>query len=301
MTHLIVGTRGSSLALTQTTSVVEALRKAHPQCEFTVRVIKTQGDKDTISGLDKIGGQGVFVKELEEQLLSRSIDIAVHSLKDMPGSVPAGLTIGAVPAREDVRDALISRSGLPLGRLPPGSTIGTGSPRRTVQLRLVRPDLKAAPVRGNVDTRIRKMHAGEVDAVILAAAGLQRLGLSHLVTEFLDTENFLPAVGQAALAVEIRAADREIEDLVSVVDHLPTRQAVTAERAFLGGLGGGCQAPIAAHAVVNGKELDIDGMVAAPDGYMALRDRQKGSTDSPGDAGYLLAARLIGRGAASWL
>lgn len=299
--NLIVGTRGSNLALIQTNSVVEVLKKAHPQYEFTIRIIKTQGDKDQKAGLAQIGGQGVFVKELEERLLDGSIDLAVHSLKDMPGQIQSGLTIGAVAAREDVRDALISRSGLPLARLPSQSKVGTGSPRRVAQLKAARPDLVTMGIRGNVDTRVRKMKSGEVDAVIVAAAGIHRLGLSHLVTEYLDVTDFLPAVGQAALAVETRASEKELQDLLGVIEHAPTRQAVTAERAFLGGLGGGCQAPIAAHAAVKGKEVELDGMVAAPDGSLILRDQQKSSVESPGDAGYLLAARLIGRGAARWL
>ncbi len=298
---LIVGSRGSKLALIQTNSLVEALGKAHPEYDFTVNIIKTEGDRDQTAGLDKIGGQGVFVKELEARLLDRSIDLAVHSLKDVPSQVQPGLEIGAVPLREDVRDALVSRSGETLARLPPGARVATGSPRRSVQLKAVRPDLEVAPIRGNVDTRIRKIKAGEAEAVLLASAGLIRMGMAEVITEYLSVEQFLPAVGQAALAVEVRAGEMEILDLLRSIEHLPTRQAVTAERSFLATLGGGCQAPIAASAIVVGDEIELDGMVAAPDGYIVMRDKVRGPASDPGYAGYLLAASFLGRGAGKLL
>lgn len=277
------------------------MRKAHPRYQFAVEIIKTQGDREQNVDLAVIGGQGVFVKELEERLLDHSIDLAVHSLKDMPSQIQAGLKLGAITAREDVRDAFISRSGATLSQMPPGARIGTGSPRRTVQLKLVRPDLKAAPMRGNVDTRIRKLHSGDADALIMASAGLHRMGLGGIITEHLSTDDFLPMVGQAALAVEIREGEEELEELLAVLEDTPTRQAITAERAFLAGLGGGCQAPIAANAIVNGPNLRIEGMVAAPDGSVVLRDCRQCPASSPADAGYLLAAWLIGKGASRFL
>ncbi len=298
---LTVGTRGSKLALVQTNSIVAALKKSHPDYDFRIKIIKTEGDRDQTAGLDKIGGQGVFVKEIEAHLRDGSIDLAVHSLKDMPSQIPAGLEIGAVTAREDVRDALISPSGATLARLPEGAKIATGSPRRTVQLKAVRPDVQVAPIRGNVDTRIRKLRAGEADALLMASAGLKRLGMADIITEYMGLEDFLPAVGQAALAVEIRAGDKELQALLQLLEHKPTRQAITAERTFLAALGGGCQAPIAAHATVQGQEIELDGMVAAPDGYIILRDKQRGPADDPAYAGNLLAAKFLGRGAAKIL
>jgi hydroxymethylbilane synthase len=243
------------------------------------------------------GGRGVFVKELEECLLQGAIDIAVHSLKDMPVDTCAGLKIGAITEREDVRDALISRSGATLKELPRGARIGTGSPRRAVQIRAVRPDIEISAVRGNVDTRFRKMASGEVDAIVVAAAALHRLGWAERITEYLDTEVCLPAAGQGALAAEIRSGEKELEELVGVLNHKATSQAVTAERAFLEGLGGGCKAPVAAYARVRAIELELEGMVSSSDGAMVIRDRQRGLAEAPTDVGYLLAARLLGTGA----
>ena len=245
----IVGTRGSALALTQTGFVVEALRKAHPHARFETRTIHTEGDR-TVASLSEIGGRGVFVIEIERALLAREIDIAVHSLKDLPADETSGLTIAAVYEREDPRDVLVSRARVTLDRLPTGATIGTGSPRRAAQVIAARPDLTIADIRGNVDTRLRKVEDGEYDATVLAAAGLSRLGWLDRATEVFEPHEMLPAVGQGALAVQTRTDDVDAVAAVSALDHAATRAAVTAERAFERRLGGGCHAAIAAYAVI---------------------------------------------------
>ncbi len=242
---IIVGTRGSQLAVTQTGLVVEALRSRHPDRSFEVLTIKTSGDTSRAS-LSEIGGRGVFVVEIEQALLSGEIDVAVHSLKDLPVEETPGLSIAATPPREDTRDVLISRTGARLAGLPPGATIGTGSPRRACQVVALRPDLRIADIRGNVDTRLRKVQEGEYDAVLLAAAGLSRLGWLDRATEVFDHETLLPAVGQGALAVQVRTDDADSAALVHALDDAATRAAVTAERAVERRLGGGCHAAIAA-------------------------------------------------------
>ncbi len=244
-----LGTRGSRLALRQTEIVLDALRAKHSQTHFQVRTIRTAGDKSRAS-LSEIGGRGVFVIELERALIAGEIDIAVHSLKDLPANETSGLTIAATYEREDARDVLISREGLTLDRLPAGATIGTGSPRRAAQVIAARPDLRIADIRGNVDTRLRKVEHGEYDATVLAAAGLSRLGWLDRATQVFETEQMLPAVGQGALAVQTRADDTSAIAAVSALDHAATRAAVTAERAFERRLGGGCHAAIAAYGVI---------------------------------------------------
>ena len=241
----IVGSRGSRLAVRQTEIVLEGLRRLHPSAAFQVRTIKTAGDRTTAS-LNEIGGRGVFVIELERELLSGGIDIAVHSLKDLPSQETSGLTIAAVPPREDARDALFSRDARTLAGIPAGARVGTGSPRRAAQITALRPDLVIADIRGNVDTRLRKVEEGEYDAVVLAAAGLARLGWLDRAAQVFDPGEMLPAVGQGALAVQVREEDSETRSLVSAADDAATRAAVTAERAFERRLGGGCHAAIAA-------------------------------------------------------
>jgi hydroxymethylbilane synthase len=245
----IVGTRGSALALTQTGFILEALRRAHPTARFETITIHTEGDRSAAS-LSEIGGRGVFVIEIERALLARDIDIAVHSLKDLPADETPGLTIAAVYEREDPRDVLVSRESLTLERLPAGANIGTGSPRRAAQIVAARPDLRIADIRGNVDTRLRKVQDGEHDATVLAAAGLSRLGWLDRATQIFETHEMLPAVGQGALAVQTRTDDAEAVAAVSALDHRDTRAAVTAERAFERRLGGGCHAAIAAYGVI---------------------------------------------------
>jgi hydroxymethylbilane synthase len=244
-----------------------------------------------------MGGKGIFLKEIEQALLAGEMDLAVHSLKDMPTEQPEGLTIGAVFERGDPRDVLIAREGLSLEILPRGARVGTGSPRRSAQLRVVRPDLRLLDLRGNVETRLRKLDEGQYDAVILAAAGLVRLGLASRITEYLSPSILLPAVGQGALAVEIREDDSEMKQLVRPLEHNPTRIAVEAERTFLRAFGGGCRVPITAYASVRGDQLVLEGMVACSDGSRLLRDQLVGDAARPEEIAQGLAERLLQRGA----
>jgi hydroxymethylbilane synthase len=307
---LIVGTRGSSLALTQTGIIVEALRAANPGARFETRTIQTEGDRSTAS-LSELGGRGVFVIEIERALLASEIDIAVHSLKDLPADETAGLVIAAVHKREDPRDVLVSRAGVTLDRLPAGATIGTGSPRRAAQIVAARPDLRIADIRGNVDTRLRKVEEGEYDATVLAAAGLSRLGWLDRATQIFETEQMLPAVGQGALAVQTRADDPKAVAAVSTLDHAATRAAVTAERAFERRLGGGCHAAIAAYAVISKPSvaqgpsperarIHIRGLVGDASGTL-LRAELEGDAADADALGIALAERLIKQGAGTLL
>ncbi len=323
-----IGTRGSRLALLQTDLVLELLRTAHLAARFEVRTIRTAGDRSRAS-LSEIGGRGVFVVELERSLLAGEIDVAVHSLKDLPSRETPGLAIAAVAARGDPRDALVAREGLTLERLPAGARVGTGSPRRAAQLLAARPDLSIADIRGNVDTRIAKIEAGEYDAAVLAAVGLARLGCLDRASELLPFDVMLPAVGQAALAVQVRADDGEAIALVGAADHTPTRAAVAAERAFERFLGGGCNAAIAAYAVIlrggdrrkaSGATKNLDeafseavessvwertlrlrGLVADTTGKRLLRGEIEGAVAEADAIGVRLAERLIAEGAAALL
>jgi hydroxymethylbilane synthase len=238
----------------------------------------------------------MFVKEVEEALLNNRIDIAVHSLKDVPTKLPQGLSLAAVTARLDPRDVLVSRSGK-LTELAPGSTIGTGGLRRAAQLLAYRPDLKVIGVRGNVDTRLEKVSCGELDGIIIAAAGVIRLGQESRITEYLPLESFLPAVGQGALGIEVRAEDKEMTELVHPVNHKPTWQSVVAERAFLNALGVGCRAPVAALGTMNGNTLTLQGMVATTDGSKILRATEEGDSLAPEQIGNRLAQRMVNMGA----
>ena len=268
MTHITIGSRGSQLALWQSRWVASELN----QRGFTtnIEIIKTTGDKITGVPLSQVGTKGLFTKELEEALLAGSIDIAVHSLKDMPTELPAGLALAATPAREDARDAII---GKPLLELTRGAKVGTSSLRRTAQLRQVRPDLIIESVRGNLDTRLRKLDEGQYDAILLAAAGLRRLGWADRIAELLPIETMCPAVGQGALAIEARIPDSSAPtpalEACRALEHAPTRAAITAERAVLATLGGGCQVPIGAHATIEGELLHLRAVVVAPDGKSA--------------------------------
>ena len=297
---LVVGTRGSRLALRQTESALAALRLAVPGASFEVRTIRTAGDRSNES-LSEIGGRGVFVIELERALLEREIDIAVHSLKDLPVEETSGLAIAAVLAREDPRDALVSRRSVLLSELPAGAVVGTGSPRRAAQLAALRGDLRIADIRGNVDTRMRKVESGEYDAVVLAAAGLARLGWTNRAAQLFDFEQMLPAPGQGALAVQVRTEDAATFATVFAVDHAETRAAVTAERAFERRLGGGCHAAIAALATVSGERLRLMGFVGDPAGGRVFRGELDGTTDDPASLGLTLAEQLIDEGAAELL
>jgi hydroxymethylbilane synthase len=271
---VVIGTRGSALAQRQTNMIAAALRRHWPDLGIRLHIIRTTGDRNQGTSLQVIGGQGVFVKEIEEALLSGQIDLAVHSLKDLPGEIAPGLALAAVPKRADARDALISRGGQRLLELPPGATIGTGSARRAAQLRALRPDCIIADLRGNVDTRLRKAldPAGPYDAIVLALAGLRRLRRSGVVTEILPYSVMLPAPGQGALGLEIRADDVRLRELLAPLDDPATHAAVTAERAFLAALGGGCQAPIAAFGRVRANQLHLTGLLGQPDGTLRRAD-----------------------------
>lgn len=273
-----------------------------PTIQVSIEIIKTSGDTKT-EPLSVIGGKGVFTKELEDALLDQRIDIAVHSLKDLPTTLPEGLAIAAILKRDDPRDALVLPQNSPhkppssIAKLRGRAIVGTSSPRRLSQLRSLRNDLEIKDIRGNIDTRLRKLEAGEFDALILACAGLRRLKMDNRISAALTTQQMLPAVGQGALAVETRAADDVIRVLVSKLDHKFTRVACEAERAFLLALGGGCQLPIAAHAVVREKRIRLSGLVAARDGQQIVRERLSGSLEEAEDLGRRLADQIMAAGA----
>jgi hydroxymethylbilane synthase len=273
---------------------------AVPDASFEVQTIRTAGDRSAAS-LSEIGGRGVFVIELERALLEREIDIAVHSLKDLPVEETPGLAVAAVLAREDPRDALVSRHNALLAELPAGAVIGTGSPRRAAQLAALREDLRIADIRGNVDTRIRKVESGDYDAVVLAAAGLARLGWTKRAAELFDYEQMLPAPGQGALAIQVRTDDAATFATVLAVDHAETRASVTAERAFERRLGGGCHAAIAALATVSDERLRLTGLIGDPEGGRMFRGELDGTSEDPASTGLLLAEQLIEEGAAELL
>lgn len=288
-----LGTRGSALALAQARLVVERLRRSGVEVEIVT--IRTQGDRASADGSLMLE-RGAFVKDLEGALLAGQVDLAVHSAKDLPTDTARGTTLAAFPPRGDARDALASRSGARLADLPPGARIGTESPRRRAFLRLERPDLEVAPVRGNVDTRLARMDAGEIDALVLAAAGLERLGLAGRIVEAFPVARMIPAVGQGALAVQARSGDPWAER-VREVDDWGTRVEVTAERAFLSAMGGGCRAPFAAHASWSRGELAVEAAALHPDGAAILRDRLVGRDEDADAIGRRLARRLLERGA----
>ncbi|MGI8383168.1 MULTISPECIES: hydroxymethylbilane synthase [unclassified Robertmurraya] len=296
MRKIIVGSRRSKLALTQTNWVIDQLKKLDPSFEFEVKEIVTKGDKILDVTLSKVGGKGLFVKEIEQAMLDEEIDMAVHSMKDMPAVLPEGLVIGCIPFREDHRDALISKNHTPINELKPGSVVGTSSLRRSAQLLAIRPDLEIKWIRGNIDTRLAKLETGEYDAIILAAAGLSRMGwASEVVSEFIDDEVCIPAVGQGALSIECRESDEQLLNLLSRFTCVKTKQAVTAERAFLQKMEGGCQVPIAGYAKVeeNG-DISLTGLVATPDGKTILKESASGQ--DPEKLGEQVADALISNG-----
>ncbi len=294
---LKIGTRGSKLALWQANWVKSALNTQHPSLSVELVIITTKGDKILDVPLAKVGGKGLFVKEIEEALLDGRIDLAVHSMKDMPSEIPKGLCIGAIPERENPQDVLISKKGLPLSQLEPGARIGTSSLRRSAQLLHVRPDLRVFPLRGNIDTRLKKLETENLDAIVLAAAGVKRLGLENRITEFFDENIILPAIGQGALCIEIRQNDPEVEPIVAKLDHLQTRTIVMGERAFLKRLEGGCQVPIAAHGKIDKTIFTICGLVATVDGKTILKETFSGPEGSAETIGLELANHLISMGA----
>ena len=292
-----IGTRGSKLALWQANWVKSALKAGHPSLSVEIVAIKTKGDKILDVPLAKVGGKGLFVKEIEDALLNGSIDLAVHSMKDMPAEIPNGLCIGAIPKRETPQDVLISRKGLLLSQLKQNARIGTSSLRRTAQLLHARPDLVVLPLRGNLDTRLKKLETENIDAIILAAAGVKRLDLEHRITEYLDEKVMLPAVGQGALCIEIRENDPEVESIIALLEHHQTRTVVLGERAFLNRLEGGCQVPIAAHGKIEKSTFTLCGLVATVDGTTVIRETLSGHKDSSEIIGVKLADRLAEMGA----
>lgn len=289
---IVVGTRGSALAQWQTNFVVAALKRSVPDLQVETRIIKTTGDKDQTRSLAELGGLGVFTKEIEDALLAHEIDLAVHSLKDLPTELGDGLAIAAITEREDPRDCLISRHRVGLMQLPPGARVGTSSARRSAQVLALRTDVQIVPLRGNVDTRLRKAETEEYDAIVVAAAGVIRLGRASEITEYLPLDQFLPDPGQGALAIEIRADDAELALLVGELDHAPTRAAVSAERAFLRALGGGCRMPIGTYAELRGDQLHLRTLVASDDGSHITRGEITGDPAHAEELGAKLAARL---------
>jgi len=299
MTTLKVGTRTSQLALWQTNYIMQELQTAWPDVHWELRSFVTSGDKTLDQPLPMIGGKGLFTAELEQALLNGEIDLAVHSLKDLPVRLPDGLTLGAIPPRADVRDALISGQGRTLATLPEGAVVGTSSLRRQAQLLVHRPDLIIRSIRGNVDTRLRKAQAGDYDAVILAAAGLTRLNLTDPISEWLSLETMLPAPGQGALAVQCRADDTATLTLLAAIHDGVTAAATQAERSFLAGLGGGCSAPIAAYVHYDGTALRLAGFVGTSDGRQTIRIQ--GTGEDPFSLGYQCAQQALAEGAEAFL
>ncbi|HUX42067.1 MAG TPA: hydroxymethylbilane synthase [Rectinemataceae bacterium] len=291
-----IGSRGSALARWQTSWVKSRLEELWPGLEVRVEIFTTSGDRILDKPLPEIGGKGLFTEELERALLAGSIDLAVHSLKDLPVENPVGLTVGAIPERADARDVFISARCAKLSELRKGAKVGTSSLRRGSQLLMLRPDLQLLPLRGNVDTRIGKAMAGEYDAIVLAAAGVTRLGKGANVASFFEFSEMLPAPGQGALGIQCRADDEATLRLLATLDHGPTRSAVLAERAFLLGLGGGCSAPVATIAKIGSTgSIDLEGLVASPDGRSSVRVRGEGS--EPLALGKRLAEEALAKGA----
>ncbi|HMK83333.1 MAG TPA: hydroxymethylbilane synthase [Candidatus Bathyarchaeia archaeon] len=291
-----IGTRGSRLAIVQTTEVIEDLKRVVPDVKCEIVRIQTKGDTmhELGTGVDV---KSLFTQEIEEALIEGRIDIAVHSMKDLTTNTSDGITIAAVPKRNNPHDVLVSRENRKLSQLQPGARVGTSSPRRRAQLLAARGDLQIVDMRGNVDTRLRKLSSGDADAIILAAAGLERLNLSRYATEIVRTSLIIPAVGQGALAVQSRENDQEIKELVIKIDHPFTRREIEAERAFAKKLGANCRTPIAAYARSDSSRLTVEGMVASPSGRMLVRGRITSDNANSGNIGEELAESLLDKGA----
>jgi hydroxymethylbilane synthase len=294
---LKIGTRGSRLALWQANWVKTALEAEDPSLSIELVIIKTKGDKILDVPLAKVGGKGLFVKEIEESLLNENIDLAVHSMKDMPAQIPQGLCIAAIPQREDPKDVLISKDNRRFSELPAGAIVGTGSLRRKAQLLFARPDLVVAPLRGNIDTRLKKLETENLDAIILAAAGVKRMGFENKATEYLDENIMLPAVGQGALCIEIRQNDPLVGPVVAGLEDSKTRAVIRGERAFSERLEGGCQVPIAAHGTIHNNLFTLSGLVASVDGKTRYKHAMQGPENESATIGLELAERLISMGA----
>ncbi|HVO95109.1 MAG TPA: hydroxymethylbilane synthase [Terriglobales bacterium] len=301
MTRVRIGSRGSALALAQATWVQQRLVGYHPGLEIDICVVKTSGDRFLDRPIANIGGKGVFTKEIEEELLAKHIDIAVHSMKDLPTEVAQGLAIAAVPQREDARDVLVTRDRRALGELAAGTRVGTGSLRRRAQLLNQRNDLEVMPIRGNVDTRLKKLDDGEVDALIMAAAGLKRIGRTERIGEYLSDTVCVSAVAQGALAIEARDDDVSTRELLAFLHDANSFAEVSAERALLARLGGGCQVPIGARARVSDNRLMITGVVASPDGAGLCRAELSGPAREAVLLGHRLAEELVRQGAKQWI
>lgn len=296
MRKIIVGSRKSKLALTQTNWVIEQLKEKGLPFTFEVKEVVTKGDMILDVTLSKVGGKGLFVKEIEQQLLQEEIDMAVHSMKDMPAALPNGLQIGCTPKRVDPRDVLISKDGSLFKQLKSGAVIGTSSLRRAAQLLSIRSDIQIKWIRGNVDTRLRKLHEEDYDAIILAAAGLERLGLGkEVITEYLSTEQCVPAVGQGCLAIECRENDKELLAALQQLHDEYTSKTVEAERVFLSGLDGGCQIPIGGHAIMEENQIQLTALVASKDGKIILKEVVTG--ENPSEVGEEAVRRLLAQGA----
>ncbi len=295
--ELRIGTRGSQLALYQANWVKEKLVQAYPHLKVTLIKIKTTGDKIQDAPLAKIGGKGLFVKEIEEALMQRGIDLAVHSIKDVPTELPKGLHLSAITKREDPRDVFISKDGTLLKNLPQGAKIGTSSLRRQAQLLYFRSDFEMIPLRGNLDTRLKKLKTMNLDGIILAYAGVKRLGLEERITEIISAEISLPAIGQGSLGIETRMDDEEVEEKIRFLNDPPSAIAISSERAFLKKLGGGCQVPIAAFGQIVGSTLQITGMVGTIDGKRLIRHHLEGSIEKAESLGVELAEILLKKGA----
>lgn len=293
---LRIGTRTSPLSLAQTDEVLTQLKAASPNIRIEVVPLNTEGDRNKIAPLLSME-RGMFVKALEVALLSNEVDVAVHSAKDLPSELPDGLTIGAITRREDPRDIIVNKWGLPLEELPEGARIGTSSPRRVAQLKRVRPDISFIPIRGNVGTRLEKAQGSDYDGVVLAAAGIVRLGRQGEISQYLTSEVCLPDVGQGALALEIRAEDEETRSLVAGVDHRSSSLAVRAERAFLNAMGGGCTVPVAAYAVIENGQIVMSALAATPDGANIVKESDSFSESDPEGAGEKMASMLMSMGA----
>ena len=296
-----VGTRGSALALVQARTVIAALEAVFPALSCEECIISTRGDRLTDQPFAAIGSRGIFAREIEAALLAGRIDLAVHSLKDLESEIPAGLMIGAVPARADARDALAAAEGFTLATLPAGARVATSSVRRTALLRHLRPDLQIEPIRGNVPTRLDKARSHGLDGVILAAAGLDRLGLAATIAERLNPDSFLPEAGQGALAVEVRTADRVTRDLVSAIDEPRSAACCAAERSCARRLEGSCRTPIAAYAQWDGPALRLRALVCSTDGRHMLQAEQRGAANTPAALGLAVAEQLLAAGAAELL
>lgn len=293
---LKIGTRGSRLALTQTQLVADRIQKKYPDLDIKIVTIKTTGDKMQDIALVKIGGKGVFVKEIEEALLNGDIHIAVHSMKDVPAELPDELEIAAVPEREDPRDVLVSKDNKKIEELPEGARLGTGSLRRRIQIQQLVPDIEIVPIRGNLDTRIRKIETEDLDGVIVAAAGMRRMGLSGYVSQYIPVEWMIPSAGQGVLGVEVRKDNEEVKNLIAFLNHQDTVIALSAERSFLYHLGGGCQVPIGAYCLKQKDRLILRGILGRVDGTFIISDEVRGSCDEAVELGITMAENILTRG-----